>query len=185
MTKRINWKKYFGIRQHYYYRVDKTRPFAFPNAELHVKTVTKENYKDIQKRYPKRVPLFYSFLENGNKGFYGYINGRLVAYGWAILNKQNRSKKVRGFFPLPGNAACIHFCRVMDDFQGKKIYQTMLAYMYKELYQEVNDIYLDTEITNQAANQAVNKSNGEIVGRLIRFVFLGRTLLTFKQINKW
>lgn len=176
------FKKIFDVRRHYYYRIDKTKPFAFPNQELYVKAISVENYRDIQEYFPKHVHKFYDFVKHGDKGIYGYINGKLVAYGWAILNQQSRSKKVRGFFPLPGNSACVHFCRVMDDFQGKKIYQTMLAYLCTELYQDVSDIYLDTEIDNYPAHQAIQKSNGKVTGQLTRVVSLGRTIITLKRI---
>ena len=176
-------KKIFDIRRHYYYRVDKTLPFSFPNQELYTKAVSVENYQDIDEYFPKHTSKFYNFIKHGDKGMYGYINGRLVAYAWAIINKQNKSKKIRGFFTLPGNAACVHFCRVMDEFQGKKIYQTMLAYMYNELYQEVNDIYLDTEVTNQPAHQAIKKSNGMVTKQLIRVICLGKTVITFNLNN--
>ena len=174
-------KKIFDIRRHYYYRIDKTLPLSFPNPELYIKNVSMENYQDIHEYFPKHTPKFYEFLKHGDKGIYGYINGRLVAYAWAILNKQNSSKKVCGYFHLPGNAAFVHFCRVMDDFQGKKIYQTMLSYMYTDLYQEVNDVYIDTEIDNFSANQAVKRSNGIVMGQMIRVVFLGQTAITLKR----
>ena len=173
------FKKIFDIRRHYYYRVDKSQPLSFPNQELYIKAISVENCRDIREYFPKHAPKFCNFVERGDKGMYGYINGRLVAYAWAVLNKQSSSKKVCGYFHLPANAAFVHFCRVLDDFQGKKIYQTMLAYMYHELYQEIDDIYIDTEIDNHPANQAIKKSNGIVIGQLIRVVFLGRTVITF------
>ena len=174
-------KKIFDIRRHYYYRVDKTQPLSFPNSEVYIKCISLENYQDIQEYFPKHTSKFHDFVKRGNKGLYGYIDGRLVAYAWAILNKQNSSKKVCGYFHLPGNAAYVHFCRVMNNFQGKKIYQTMLAYMYNELYQEVNDIYLDTEITNLPAQQAIKKSNGVVMGKLTRVICCKQTVITLKK----
>ena len=176
------FKKIFDIRRHYYYQVDKTLPFSFPNRELCIKAVTMENYHEIDEYFPKHTSKFYNFVKRGDKGMYGYINGRLVAYAWAILNKQNKSKKICGYFNLPGDAAFVHFCRVMNDFQGQKIYQTMLAYMYSELFQEVNDIYIDTEINNLPANQAIRKSNGMVIGKLTRVICLKQTVLTLKTI---
>ena len=174
-------KKIFDIRRHYYYKVDKTQPLSFPNSELYIKDISFENYQDIHEYFPKHTPKFYDFLKHGDKGLYGYINGRLVAYAWVILNRHNSSKKVCGYFHLPGNAAYVHFCRVLDNFQGKKIYQTMLAHIYTKLFQEVDNIYIDTEIVNQPANRAVRKTNGLVIGQLIRVIILGQTVITFEK----
>ncbi len=176
-------KKIIDIRRHYYYQVDKSQPLSFPNPNLYTKAITPENCRDIQEYYPNLAPKFCAFVEQDHKGLYGYIDGQLVAYAWAILNNRDTSKKIRGFFPLPSNAACVHFCRVMDNFRGRKIYQTMLAHMYICLYRVVNDIYLDTETTNRPANQAVKKSNGEVIGQLTRVICLGYTVMTFKRMN--
>jgi hypothetical protein len=177
----MSFKKIFDIRRHYYYRVDKTQSFSFPNSELYIKNISFENYQDIHEYYPKHTPKFYNFIKHGDKGIYGYINGRLAAYAWAILNKQNSPKKVCGYFHLPGNAAFVHFCRVMDDFKGKKIYQTMLAHLYTKLFQEINDIYIDTDIDNYPANQAIKKSNGIVMGKLTRVICLKQTVITLKK----
>ena len=174
-------KKIFDIQCHYYYQVDKTQPFSFPNRELYTKAVTVENYHEIDEYFPRHTSKFYDFIKRGDKGIYGYINGRLVAYAWAILNRQNKSKKVCDYFYLPGNAAFVHFCRVIDEFQRQKIYQTMLAHMYNELLQEVNDIYIDAEIDNMPANQAIKKSNGIVIGKLARVICFKQTVITFKK----
>ena len=174
-------KKIFDIRRYYYYRVDQTQPLSFPNSELYIKPVSAENYEDIKEFFPQHVSKFYTFVKRGDKGIYGYINGRLVAYAWAILNKHNHSKKVCGYFLLPENAAYVHFCRVMNDYQGKKIYQTMLAYMFRNLGREVKDIYLDTEITNLPAQQAIKKSNGIVHGKLTRVICCKQTIITLKK----
>lgn len=175
--------KLFEIRRYYFYKVNKPSKFIFFNNKLDVRIVSLENYRDICNYSHKLSPVFLSFLQQGNKGLYGYIDGKLVAYAWSILNKGEKTKRVRGFFPLKGNAACVHYCRVFDKYQGMKIYQTMLSHLYCDLYGEVDAIFLDTEITNIPAQRAIEKSWGEKQGKLVSVVILGKTVITFKCLK--
>ncbi len=177
-------RKLFEIRRYYYYKVERVPEFIFLNKEVQIKVVSWENYKDICECIPNLEPVFRSFLECGNVGIYGYLEGHLVAYAWSILNKGKTLKKVRGFFPLPGDAACVHYCRVLESYRGRKIYQTMLACLYRILYKEVCDIYLDTEVTNIPAQKAIEKSHGKVQGELVRVMFFGKTLFIFKRREK-
>lgn len=177
-------KKLFEVRRYYYYRVDKSSDGAFLNRDIEVRPISMENYREIDSYNQALLPVFRSFLMHDNFGLYGYLNGKLVAYAWSILNKRSKCKRVRAFFSLLGDAACVHYCRVLDEYQGRKIYQTMLAYLYRELFQKVNFVYLDTEISNVPAQRAIEKSGGQLQGMLVRVMLLGKTVVTFKRVKR-
>jgi hypothetical protein len=169
------------IRRHYYYKVDTDRELPAVNSDVTVVAVDVNNCSDVAVYDPRLVDKFRRFHEEGQQGMYGYVDGRFVAYAWAILNTKGKTCRVRGFFPLPAGAACVHYCRVMDEYRGRKIYQTMLIRMYEALYSMTKEIYLDTEVNNQPANRAVMRVNGMVTGYLTLVLCAGRKVITFMR----
>lgn len=177
-------KQLFEIKKYFYYKIDGPVFLTSINKDIILKEVTFGNYKDIVSYNPQLVSVFESFLKQGKIGLYGYINGQLVTYGWAYINKKRCSQRVRDCFKLPSDSGYVFYCRVLDAFQGKKIYQTLLCQMYQRLWKEINNIYIDTNWNNISAQRAITKSGGLLQGKLVQVCVLGRTLFVIKRVCK-
>lgn len=182
---RYLWKTpVLSIKKHYYYRVDPVQCGLNCNNSLVLREVTVENYEEILLFRKDVVDTFRTFIDNKDIGLYGYINNLLISYAWCVLNKNNQMKIVRSFFKLPPNAAYVHYCRVSEQYQKQKVYQTMLFYIYKRAYEEVDEIYLDTEVDNISAQCAILKSGGMFQGSIIRFLIFGKDVFAYKISRK-
>ena len=146
------------------YRISNCR-YIKAKIPLRFQQVNTVNVGEIKTFRNQQVcDIFKSFLSDGERGIYGYLNESVIAHGWAIVNHTSTHQLVAGYFDLPPHAAFIHFCRVDEKYRGNKVYQELLSVLCENLVDYT--IYIDTNIKNSPAQKAIQAVGAKYIYNL-------------------
>ena len=172
-------KSLINIKKTTTFNVGEAIPYKLPDIAF--KYITNQNLKDVEDFRDKRyISTFRKFLDNDEKGLYGYYNGRCIVHGWVVYNTTFKTKKVCGYFKLPPKSCFIHFCNVAEDMRGKGIYKALLYQIYKRLCNGYN-IYIDTGKNNFPALKAIETSGAKRIFQLITINLRSHCIISFKK----
>lgn len=136
-----------------------------------VKQVDKSNLQDaLSFNDEAYMKIFNDFIDQGDKGYYAYLNGECVHRSWVKRGPKEilLTKGYSRFFSE--NDVYIHYCATAEKARGKNIYPYILSHICNELQnQNVYVLVLEKKLT---ARRGVEKAGFQKVKRvLIRRVF--------------
>jgi len=120
----------------------------------------------------KYLELFKNFLENGDQGYFAYLDGKCVHRTWVKLGPQEVNLHHFWKKSLKENELFIHYCETAEEARGKSIYPGVLAKIVKD-FKEKYTIYISTSLKNQASIKAIEKAGFKEKERKKITAFLG------------
>jgi len=116
-----------------------------PKIDVEIKNASFENLKDILSfQAPKYVDTFKKFLEDGDNGYFAYVNGECCGRYWAT-----QKNIVYPHFAFPYNLkeseVFIHYCETAQKMRGLGIYPYALTKI-------IDDFFNKTKVISVYAN---------------------------------
>lgn len=129
-----------------------------PEARVEIRAVTEANVADaIGFDPPRRIEEFRSFLARGDRGWYGYVDGRWVHRSWLVHGPAvMRLWRGYGSWPIPPKAAYIHYCETVAEARGRGIYPAVLGRIAYET--RIHDLFITCEVANAASRRGIEKA---------------------------
>jgi len=126
------------------------------------------------------VDKFKTFIKNGDKGYYAYLNDDCVHRSWVVFGPKEISIINNYKKKLNKNEAYIHYCETSFKARGKGVYPFVLANICKDFSDKV--IYLMTLCKKKNACRAVEKA-GFVKEKVVEIKrILGFTIIKEKLI---
>lgn len=98
-----------------------------------IQEVTLANVKDALNFQSKgQVQRFSSFLQRGDKGYYGYLDKRCVHRSWVVQGPAKVSLHKFYWVNIKENQVFIQYCETAPEVRGKNIFAHMLSHIGKE-----------------------------------------------------
>ncbi len=118
---------------------------------------------------------FREYVRMGDIGFYAFWEGALVGHAWAAVSIDSQ-RCVDGYMRVAPEVACIHYCRVHPDYQGRTIYQHMLTRLTHTVFRTTaaERIKVYAKVWNLASNAALDRLGFRQSGILWTVRWLGR-----------
>ncbi len=124
--------------------------------DLTIERVKNENLMDVCSFRPQCiVKNFQDFLDNGDIGYYGYIDGKCVHHTWV----QNGAREINDLgyrMKIQEDSVYIHYCQTAPEARGKGIYPKVLACVCKDFFDK--NKYLIVLKRKGPANRGVEKA---------------------------
>lgn len=180
------------------------RGYNFLNSRIYVNetTILFESFKNIIQESPAKIvqanydnlvdiltfqdskylKIFKNFLDNGDKGYFAYLNGKCVHRSWAQFGE----KEVTLLAPfikrkIKQNEAYIHYCETAPEARGKNIYPAVLSRIVNDFKDKYKNIYISTNIKNIASRRGIEKAGFKEIEKIRIIVILG---IKIKKIIK-
>jgi RimJ/RimL family protein N-acetyltransferase len=127
-------------------------------ASVDIRAVTETNVEDARVfDPPKRLDEFRAFLARGDRGWYGYVDGRWVHRSWLVHGPAvMRLWAGYGTWPVPDRGAYIHYCETTPEARGRGIYPAVLNHIARETGS--HDLYITTDVGNTASRRGIEKA---------------------------
>lgn len=142
-------------------------------AEADIRPVTADNLDDARSMEPpERLDEFRSFLARGDRGWYAYLDGRVVHRSWlvrgpAIMRLWSRY----GAWPVSDGEAYVHYCETVPAARGRGLYPAVLDHIARE-QASLRGLYIACESSNQASRRGIEKAGfAEIAHVTVRVLF--------------
>ena len=134
---------------------------------------TQENLPDILEfQNAVYLQIFRGFLEDGDRGYLGYLDGKCVHRSWVV---QEPGKKVSVHellnFRLKENEIFIHYCETANRARGKNIYPAVLSRIVEDF--QGKRTLICTNIRNPSSIRGIEKAGFEEVSRVRIVAILG------------
>ncbi|MBO0602550.1 hypothetical protein I2483_12860 [Sporosarcina sp. E16_3] len=130
----------------------------------------------------KYVPIFEGFLEKGDIGYFGYIDGVCIHRSWAIINEgsiYNPHALVKN--RLEKNEVYIHYCETAPIARGKNVYPLVISEVAKEFLDK--DVLICVNKKNIPSIKGVNKAGFKPKHMIKVFSILGLVLKWKKNLK--
>lgn len=161
-----------------YYGVSITFKFNAPRKTISpskICRVTSENIDDalVYEPYTK-VDTFRQFLEQGDWGYYAYIDDQWVHRSWVTFGPKTENQwRYYPHIKLNKGDAFIKWCETRPEARGGNVYPAVLSQIAKDLNDQTKNIYISTNAKNKASLRGISKA-GYIPIRETRVIsFLG------------
>lgn len=127
-------------------------------ASVDIRAVTEANVEDARVfDPPERIAEFRSFLARGDRGWYGYVDGRWVHRSWLVNGPATmRLWAGYGAWPVPAVGAYIHYCETVAEARGRGIYPAVLTHIAHE--RGSKDLFITTDVGNAASRRGIEKA---------------------------
>jgi sulfur relay (sulfurtransferase) complex TusBCD TusD component (DsrE family) len=131
----------------------------------------------------KYLEIFKNFLDNGDRGFFAYLDGTCVHRTWVKLGPQE--VKLHHFWKkqLLEDELFIHYCETAEEARGKSIYPAVLAKVVKD-FKENYTIYISTALKNKASIKSIKKAGFKEKERKKITAFFGLKQIKTIQANQ-
>ena len=133
-----------------------------------------DNLKDILVfQHPRYIKIFTNFLDNGDRGYFAYLNGKCVHRSWVQFGRKEVLlnpfiKKV-----INHNEAYIHYCETAPEARGNNIYPSVLSKIASDIKDKYPTIFISTNIKNIASRRGIEKAGFHEIERIKTIIFLG------------
>lgn len=147
------------------------RPVA--SADADIRAVTSVNVEDARSMEPpERIDQFRSFLARGDRGWYAYLDGRVVHRSWLVRGPTVMRLWSRfGAWPIPDGAAYLHYCETAPEARGHGIYPAVLSHAARD--SGAREVYISTEEGNVASRRGIEKAGFAEIARATVYVAFG------------
>jgi len=155
------------------------------NSPASIVYASQENLKDIlnfqDKHYLKK---FQKFMENGDRGYLAYLDGKCVHRSWVIQNPGERVRVHRYLgFRLRNNEVYIHYCETSKNARGKNIYPAVLNKIAEDYPDK--KIIISTNEHNIASRRGIEKAGFDETARAKILVMLGMVFRFYTNKNRY
>lgn len=133
---------------------------AINPSPVKIVNVSYDNYKDASIYEPIwKVEQFKKFLDDGDIGYYAYLDGKYVHRSWVTFGKKIIPLWYH-FVPLKmdENEAFIGWCETVPSARGNNIYSAVLSRIANDLSNKLKTIYGATTIDNIASQRGLQKA---------------------------
>lgn len=129
----------------------------------------------------KYLKIFRNFLDNGDKGYFAYLNGKCVHRSWIQFGE--KEVEVHRFLKrkIKKDEAFIHYCETAPEARGKNIYPAVLSRIVNDFKGKYKNIYISTNINNLASRRGIEKAGFKEIEKIRIIVILG---IKIKKIIK-
>jgi len=120
------FKSRFYINEEFYLYVFKNDKNQTSDVDIVI--ANNDNISDILNFQDKRyLKIFKKFLDIGDVGYLGYINGKCIHRSW--VKKGEQTVRLQKFLPykLKNNQIFIHMCETAPEARGKNVYPSVLC----------------------------------------------------------
>lgn len=139
--------------------------FKFKEAKI-VKTpaiicrVTNDNINDALVYEPMiKVNTFRQFLEQGDWGYYAYIDDQWVHRIWVTFGPKTETQWYHfAVFKINHNDAFIKWGETSSEARGRSVFPAVLNQVAKDLKDKTKNIYTSTNADNKAAYRGMLKA---------------------------
>ena len=145
-------------------------------TDAEIRVVTPETVQDATSmETPERIAEFEAFLARGDRGYYGYLSGRVVHRSWAVKGPAVMRLWHRfGAWPVGARDAYVHYCETAPEARGHGLYPAALSRIAADLAAEgVQSLFIATESQNQASRRGIEKAGFVARARVIVRVLFG------------
>jgi ribosomal protein S18 acetylase RimI-like enzyme len=129
---------------------------------------------------PDKVEKYLNFLELGDRGYLGYLDGNCVHRSWVKCGPGVVWLHWSLPLSLKENEAYIHFCETAPQSRGKNIFSHMLCHISEEL-KHCKNIYICINVNNPASIRSVEKAGFMLMHRYRIVAFLNRLIYKRKD----
>lgn len=130
-------------------------------SPVEIRPVTSDNVEDARVfDPPRRIDEFRAFLARGDRGYYGYLDGRWVHRSWLVHGPAvMRLWAGFGAWPIPAGAAFLHYCETLVEARGRNIYPAVLSHAVSHARERgVHDVFITTEVANTSSRRGIEKA---------------------------
>ena len=145
-------------------------------TDAEIRRVTSDSIRDVSTMDPpERIAEFQSFLARGDRGYYGYVSGRVVHRSWVVRGPAvMRLWRRFGAWPVGARDAYVHYCETAPEARGHGVYPAALSRIAADLAAEgVQNLFIATESENQPSRRGIEKAGFVECARVIVRVFFG------------
>jgi L-amino acid N-acyltransferase YncA len=145
-------------------------------TDAEIRPVTPETVGDASSMdAPERIAEFQHFLARGDRGYYGYLSGRVVHRSWAVRGPAvMRLWRSFGAWPVGPREAYVHYCETAPTARGHRLYPATLNRIATDLAAEgIQTLFIATESGNQASRRGIEKAGFMECARVLVRVLFG------------
>lgn len=100
------------------------------SSPAEIKAVSPQNVEDaLAFESPAQVRKFKTFLQNGHRGYYAYLNNTCVHRSWLMEGPAKAQLHKFYSFDLASREVFIEYCETAPQARGKNIFTHVLAYI--------------------------------------------------------
>ncbi len=119
----------------YIFYYNRTEMKKINNNKVIIKKVDYDNvYDALSFQNPEYINSFVKFLDNGDSGYYAYLNNECVHRSWVQFNQEISLHRFLKYF-LKIDEAYIHWCETANHARGNNIYPLVLQKIIQDNYQ--------------------------------------------------
>lgn len=151
-----------------------------------INTVNWDNVNDALVYEPReKVETFYLFLEKGDIGYYGYLDGKFAHRSWITFGPV-KINQWHHFAPLivQENEAAIHWCETTPSARGFNIYPAVLSKIVSDLPDKITKVYGFTTQDNIGSFKGLIKAGFKSVNAVEVYAFMGITIYKTKKVER-
>ncbi len=145
------------------------------NNDIQIERITGENINDALIYEPQvKVDAFKHFLNQGDIGFYAYLNGQFIHRSWVTFGPKTEPQWKR-YAPIMLNKgeAFIHWCETVPWARGVGVYPSVLGHIVNQLSEYATVFYISTTEDNIASRRGIEKAGFSLISAWKVKSFLG------------
>jgi L-amino acid N-acyltransferase YncA len=150
--------------------------FEHVATDAEIRRVTPKTVGDARSMdTPERIAEFEAFLARGDRGYYGYVSGRVVHRSWVVRGPAvMRLWRHFGAWPVGPRGAYVHYCETAPEARGHGLYPATLSLIATDLAVEgVQGLFIATEAENDASRRGIEKAGFVACARVVVRVIFG------------
>ncbi len=129
----------------------------------------------------KYVDIFKEFLDQGDRGYFGYLDGVCVFRAWVKQGPQQVHLHPLWPLELTAQQLYIHYCETAPQARGKQIYPHVLAHIAAEFSARFQ-IFISTSAKNTPSIHGIEKAGYREIARKQLVGLLGFTIKKTKRL---
>jgi hypothetical protein len=179
-------KFYFGVWKRMYTNetiiLFQLRTPAVFSPDIKIKAVNESNLNDARSfQDESQLSLFRKFLKRGDKGFYGYLEGKCVHRSWVVLPPRQAEVHLFCRRPLNPDEVFIHFSETAGWARGRNIFTQVLAHIGEEFKDK--HVFISVGQDNSSSIKSVRKAGFSELSRIHVRVIAGIRKCQTEMVN--
>jgi hypothetical protein len=130
-------------------------------SPVEIRPVTRERVADaLDMESSERIEEFRGFLQRGDLGYYGYLDGKVVHRAWARMGPV-RVATYHSYGPLnvESDSGYVHYCETAPSARGLGVYPAVLCAIVSDLHARgVREVTIATTLENSASRHGIEKA---------------------------
>lgn len=148
-------------------REDNTLPNGAWSSPI-TRPITSDAVDTIEEIRPGYARMACRYLERGHQGVILLTDGLPSALGWYVINRGDRTKTVKGYYPLAPGHAFLHADWTHPEFRGQGSHKALITARVEEIRRIDRGITIETTIlpSNLASTHGYQRLGFHPDGRL-------------------